>query len=149
MDSITSKNTDIEVLSLCIGISKTSIVSQLPQDAIQRMLGKLRPENHKFFMFVKECIIRLTNEIGPEAASKNLEISLPVIKTIQKYATSKFFPSVTCPMKTKKIPKSNDLKQKVLEYYNSCKSITKTAKNFNIPKEKAISWIIGSTESFD
>ena len=140
-------NADIEILSLLIGINKTANACHISKESIQKMFGKLRPENHKFFFFVKDCLLHIISKIGVEAASKKLEISVAVLKTIEKNAT-KVFKKAKKIVVEQKPGTDEKFKQEVVEFYNNCRSISKTSNNFGISKEKAIKWIISADFSF-
>lgn len=139
-------NIDIEILGLFYGIARTSEISKTNEDAIREMLEKLNPENHVFFCFVKDCIVYLIGKIGVEEAAKKLEISVPVLKTIVKYSKTPNKALKASQQTGPKFSKSIELKNQVIEYYNACKSLAKTVKKFNIPRDVAISFIINSPD---
>lgn len=138
---------DIEILGLIYGLGNTAKASKISEDAIRKMIEKLNPENHTFFIFVRDCLLQLINKIGPEEASKKLEISVPALKTIAKHAKAPSKSQKFSFLKLNKTPKKGDIKKQVIEFYNNCKSLVKTAKRFNITREKAISYVISSVES--
>lgn len=146
----TETSCDIEILSLIIGLGRTSKITQISEDSIQKMLGKLRPEKLKFSYFIKDCVLQIVNKIGPVAASKKLEVSVPVLKSIVKYSNISLKTLKPPELPPKKPPQNfNENKQKILDFYQDCKSISKTAKHFKISKEKTISCIVSCTESFE
>ena len=148
MESNQNQNVDIEILALIIGISRTAEISKISEESIQKMLGKLQPENHGFFYFVKDCLIHMISKLGEEETSKKLEICVPVLKTIKKHGNkpNKVFRP---PIIKESQSKNDELKNEVIDYYNNCKSITKTAAFFKIKKERAISYVINSAELID
>ena len=143
-------NCDIEILSLIIGLGRAARVTQISQESIQKMLAKLRPEKLKFCTFIKDCLLRLINQIGSAEASKKLNISEPVLKSIVKYSSVNIRglrPLVPLPSEqTSKITEANF---KVFEFYKACKCINKTAKNFGLSREKVINILVNCAECND
>lgn len=148
MNTVQDSNVDIEILALIIGISRTAEISKISEESIAKMLGTLRPENHGFFYFIKDCLMHMVSKIGEEETSKKLEISVPVIQTIKRHGNK---PNKTSrPVLPKQVITRNDgLRNEVIDYYNNCKSITETAAFFKIKKEQAISYVINSAELID
>jgi hypothetical protein len=118
----------------------------IPQEAIQRMFGKLQPENHKFFCFARDCLVHLTQKIGMQDASKKLEISMPVINAIVKHSANLKIMKRSLPP-AKPYEKDDRIKDQIVDFYASCRSISKVSKTFDVPKEKAIKWILESLDS--
>ena len=148
MNSVENSNVDIEILALIIGITRTSEISKISEESISKMLATLQPENHGFFYFIKDCLMHMVSRLGEEETSKKLEISVPAIQIIKKHGNK--LNKIVKPAVKKQVNLKNDeLKNEIIDYYNTCKSITQTAAFFKIKKEQAISYVISSAELID
>ena len=80
------KNTaDIEVLTLMMGFERASRLTGIPEETLRDMLGQLRPENHAFFGFFRDTLIKCVRTMGAQRAAGRLHVSVEVLELIEKH----------------------------------------------------------------
>lgn len=83
-----TENIDLEVLALCLGVDRIAQLSCTSHEAIHSLLFSLHPENHRFFSFIRDCLISYIKKLGTKEAATRLGISSYVLDSILESSDS-------------------------------------------------------------
>ncbi|CAG9331950.1 unnamed protein product [Blepharisma stoltei] len=149
-------NIDLEVLALTIGVDRTSQLSQTSHDAIHALLGNLKPELHKFFIFIRDSLITYVQKFGTRASGIRLGVSSYILDTILEASDNNFvyYPSSDSLAQGNALSESDlqfspegrrlysrEFKIKVVTEYLANRDLNAIAKKFGIQQAHLSSWI--------
>ncbi|OMJ76197.1 hypothetical protein SteCoe_24493 [Stentor coeruleus] len=143
-------NIDIEVMVLTLGIQKAAQVLETSEEALHVLMGEFSPNNQKFFLFIKDCLLSYIKKVGNKSAEERLGISSYVLdRILTSEATFPIKrPRVTEIIDYRKIGENKDLshfsaafKKKVLKFYNNYHDVDQTANKFSLAKELILAWV--------
>jgi len=120
-------NIDLEVLTLCLGVQKTCELSSTPPEVLKLLLGNLTPEKHKFFVFVKECLLKCIEQLkSTEEAEAKLGVSSYALDLILDNSSERV---VSKPRRA-----NSSLRRSILEDYK--KALSGVAEKYGLSLEQ-------------
>lgn len=141
-------NIDIEVMCLTLGIPKTACLIETSEESLHGIMAGFIPDNQKFFLFVKDCLLGYIKKVGNRVAEERLEVSSYVLDRLMQSdeplltKKQKIGENIT---KTQEIKDNSNFttgfKRKVVKFYHGCGDIELTASKFCVTTELVTGWL--------